>query len=89
MSVSIDLSTHSGTLYSIPLDSLAVWWEGLVARNERSRRRDEEVCAAPAAIDLCPNCEADPIHFTLVYGKCTQRVCRKCSTVLEELRWPL
>jgi hypothetical protein len=88
MSVSVDLSTKSGTLYSIPLDSLAIWWGGLVARNEQSRRRDEEV-GPPVVIDLCPTCDADPVHFTLVYGRCTQRVCRKCDTVLEELRWPL
>ncbi len=88
-SINVEIDTDSGVLSAnISLSPLEAWWHGLVSRNAKSRARDLEF-GAPTVLDICPHCGADPLHFTVIYAHCTQRVCRKCETVLEDLVWLL
>lgn len=89
-SLNLELRTGAGvSLYEVPLSGICSWWEGLVSRNAQSRLRDEVAGGTSEPIDQCSNCGADPVHFTLIYINCTQRVCRKCKYVLEDLVWLL
>ena len=89
-SLNLELRNDSGvTFYQVPVDGIVGWWQGLVERNAKSRMRDEQSASVEAIPDQCPFCEADPVHFTLVQRGCTQRICRKCDSVLEDLVWVL
>jgi hypothetical protein len=85
-SLFVDISSESGSFRAqVPLSPIEDWWQSLLKRNNRVRAA-EEAQDRPSIPDLCPYCESDPVHFTVVDIGGSHRVCRKCGTVLGYLR---
>lgn len=85
-SLLVDISSEVVSLRaSVPLSPIEDWWQSLLKRNSRVRAA-EEAQDRPSIPDLCPCCESDPVHFTVVDIGGSQRVCRKCEAVLGYLK---